>query len=96
MVLQGNKRTRFSLQTAYDVNTLPRILEILTIRDSAPEMISLRRSSDLQVIEMDIVDMDDHTVMVTANKMRQILTVQSVQYETLVSPQSATILPQAA
>jgi hypothetical protein len=95
MVLQGSKRTRFSLNTAHDVNTLPRILEILTIRDIAPEMISLRRQDAFQVVEIDMVDLNDHDVLVMENKMRQIITVQSVKSETLVSSK-VSVLQQAA
>ncbi len=95
MVLQGSKRTRFSLNTAHDVNTLPRILEILTIRDIAPEMISLRRQDAFQVVEIDMVDLNDHDILVMENKMRQIITVQSVKSETLVSSK-VPVLQQAA
>lgn len=92
MVLQGHTRIRFSLNTAHDVNTLPRILEILTIRDIAPEMISLRRQDTFQVIEIDTIDLDDHGVSVMENKMRQIITVQSVKSEVLVSTLTTDLL----
>jgi hypothetical protein len=95
MVLQGNKRTRFSLNTAHDVNTLPRILEILTIRDIAPEMISLRRQGTFQVIELDLIDLSDHDILVMENKMRQVIMVQSVKSETLVSNYASTLLTAA-
>ncbi len=96
MVLQGSKRTRFSVNAAFEVNTLPRILEILTIRDIAPEMLSTRRDGNFQYVEFDLVDQSDHQVLVMENKMRQIVTVQSVKSETLVCLNKDERLPRAA
>lgn len=69
---------------AYEVNTLCRILEVLTVRSLTPESLYVRRDADMQSVIIDLVDISDHDAVVIQNKMRQIVTVQSVVSEMLV------------
>ncbi|MBL4639292.1 MAG: hypothetical protein JKY57_02060 [Kordiimonadaceae bacterium] len=83
MVLRGKTRTRFSVQAQYDVNTLSRVLELFTIRGLACDNLHAARTSDgLHWIELDCSDIEDAHVSIVMNKIRQIITVQSVRIET--------------
>jgi len=85
MVLKGNTRTRFLVQADYEVNTLSRVLELFTIRGLVFDSLSARKSTDgLQWIELDCSDVGDHHAHVLLNKLRQIITVRTVQVETLI------------
>ncbi|MBV1900330.1 MAG: hypothetical protein KUG56_01525 [Kordiimonadaceae bacterium] len=83
MVLRGKTRTRFSVQAHYDVNTLSRVLELFTIRGLACDNLHATRTSDgLYWIELDCSDIEDMNAGLIMNKIRQIITVQSVRIET--------------
>ena len=85
MVLRGKTRTRFSVQALYDVNTLSRVLELFTIRGLACDSLHATRTSDgMHWIELDCSDIEDIHAGIVMNKIRQIITVQSVRIETTV------------
>ena len=81
---------------AYEVNTLCRILEVLTVRSLTPESLYVRRDGDMQSVIIDLVDVSDHDAVVMQNKMRQIVTVQSVVSEILVPLNSPSNISVAA
>jgi acetolactate synthase regulatory subunit len=85
MVLKGKTRTRFSVQADYEVNTLPRVLELFTVRGLECDSLSAKKTEDgLQWIELDYSDVEDTHTNVLLNKLRQIITVRTVQVETMV------------
>jgi len=85
MVMMGKTRTRFSVQADYETGTLPRVLELFSVRGLCFDALSARKSGDgLQWIELDCTDVEELHTNVLLNKLRQIITVRSVRAETLV------------
>jgi len=85
MVLQGKTRTRFSVQAAYEANTLHRVLELFSLRGLVYDNLSARQTGNgEQWIELDCSDIEDPHTSVLMNKLRQIVTVRAVRVETML------------
>lgn len=83
MVMTGNSRTRFCVQADCEPSTLSRVLELFAVRGMVYDTMSARKTNDgMQWIELYCPDVEDHSIDVLLNKIRQIITVRSAQVET--------------
>lgn len=85
MVMKGNTRTRFSVQAEFEPSTLARVLELFSIRGLAYDTMTARKTGDgLQWIELDCCDVEEQQAGVVLNKIKQIITVRSARFETML------------
>lgn len=87
MVYRGKSNTHFTVQALHDSSTLPRVLELFSIRDLNCDSLSASKSQDgMQKIELMYSDLEGHDAHVIRHKIQSIVTVQSVQCQkTLVA-----------
>lgn len=82
MVLDSKSRSQFIVQADNSPNTLPRVLELFSIRDLTCENVSARNSQDgTQRIELIYNDLDLAQGDILLRKLRSIFCVRSARLE---------------